>query len=126
MPYSPPKPCRHAGCPNLSRERWCPLHTPQEKSGNRESAHKRGYGKKWQTLRRQFLLTHPLCVECQRAGRLTPAEVVDHIVPHRGDPVKMWSEANWQSLCKPCHDRKTGAQDSRPVYDYQNMGKSGG
>lgn len=25
-------------------------------------------------------------------------------------------EGNWQALCKPCHDKKTGLEDSRPEY----------
>jgi 5-methylcytosine-specific restriction protein A len=39
-----------------------------------------------------------------------PATVVDHIVPHRGDPVLFWDEANWQGLCKLCHDAKTARE----------------
>ena len=26
----------------------------------------------------------------------------------RGDEERFWYEGNWQSLCKACHDRKTG------------------
>lgn len=36
--------------------------------------------------------------------RLTVATVVDHIVPHKGDQTLFWNEANWQPLCKLCHD----------------------
>ena len=25
----------------------------------------------------------------------------------RGDQTLFWDESNWQSLCQPCHDRKT-------------------
>jgi hypothetical protein len=35
---------------------------------------------------------------------VTAAVLVDHIDPHRGDMKKFWDSANWQSLCKPCHD----------------------
>ena len=41
-------------------------------------------------------------------GMLTPATVVDHVIPHRGDQKLFWDEDNWQALCKSCHDRKTG------------------
>ncbi len=37
-------------------------------------------------------------------GRITPATVVDHITPHRGDQALFWDYDNWQSLCKQCHD----------------------
>lgn len=30
----------------------------------------------------------------------------------------MWSDTNWQALCKPCHDRKTGSENTRPEYTY--------
>jgi 5-methylcytosine-specific restriction protein A len=38
------------------------------------------------------------------------ATVVDHVVPHRGDPVLFWEESNWQSQCQPCHDAKTARE----------------
>ncbi len=41
---------------------------------------------------------------CAKAGRVTAATVVDHIKPHRGDQKLFWDTANWQALCKPCHD----------------------
>jgi 5-methylcytosine-specific restriction protein A len=50
-------------------------------------------------------------VEHRSRGELVAASVVDHIVPHRGDERLMWSESNWQSLCKPCHDAKTARED---------------
>jgi 5-methylcytosine-specific restriction endonuclease McrA len=36
---------------------------------------------------------------CLRAGRMTKAEVADHIVPHKGNPSMFWSSKNMQSLC---------------------------
>lgn len=50
----------------------------------------------------------PLCVLCQRLGRIEAATVVDHVVPHRGDELLFWDAGNWQPLCKRCHDTKTG------------------
>jgi 5-methylcytosine-specific restriction endonuclease McrA len=41
---------------------------------------------------------------CQAEGELTPASVVDHIKPHRGDQKLFWDSENWQSLCKLHHD----------------------
>jgi 5-methylcytosine-specific restriction protein A len=66
------------------------------------------------------LRDHPLCVHCLEGvvlpgelkglkGRVTPATVVDHIIPHRGDPVLFWDrKGNWQGLCAPHHNKKTG------------------
>lgn len=71
---------------------------------DRQTAHRRGYGHKWRTARELFLAEHPLCVYCERQGLLTPSTVVDHVIPHRGDACLFWDVANWQALCKGCHD----------------------
>ena len=73
----------------------------------RESAAKRGYGRRWQETARAFLAKHTECVECRRHGRLAVSEVVDHVIPHRGDMQIFWRRSNWQALCKSCHDSKT-------------------
>lgn len=72
----------------------------------------RGYGGRWQRERSAYLASHPLCVMCQAEGRITPASVVDHIIPHKGKYELMWdSENNWQPLCKPHHDRDKQSMD---------------
>lgn len=81
----------------------------------RPSPTERGYGTAWRKAREGFLRHHPLCAECDRQGRLSPATVVDHIVPHKGDRSLFWDHDNWQPLCKQCHDRKTATEDSRFV-----------
>lgn len=68
------------------------------------SSASRGYGYRWQKARASYLNKHPLCVMCLKAGRTTPATVVDHIKPHRGDSKLFWDSSNWQALCKHCHD----------------------
>ena len=115
MPIQPKKPCRHPGCTNLTYDKYCEVHASVDR---RASAHERGYTSKWRRLSKLYLKAHPLCEECKRQGKLTPATVVDHIVPHRGNEHLRWSESNWQSLCKPCHDKKTGTYDSTPKYEY--------
>ena len=70
---------------------------------------------RWRKRRKGYLQRNPLCALCLEMDRLTPATIVDHVEPHRGDPVKFWDERNWQSACKPCHD---GAK--------QQLEKSGG
>ena len=117
MPMKPKKPCKHPGCPSVTGGQYCELHAALHTS-DRASAFERGYSHRWQAARKQFLANHPLCVECQREGKLTPATIVDHIKPHRGDPALFWDEKNWQPLCKKCHDRKTRLEDQRPEYRY--------
>ena len=120
MPSKPKVPCRHPGCPELveSGKLYCKAHLKLHPEAIR-SARERGYGYRWQKARKRFLTAHPLCVMCAREGRYVKATVVDHIIPHRGDPVLFWDESNWQALCKRHHDLKTGNEDSRPTYKYK-------
>ena len=67
----------------------------------------RGYGGKWQRYRLKFLERNVLCVMCQAQGKVTAANVVDHIVDHRGNQALFWDKANHQALCVPCHSAKT-------------------
>ena len=110
MPKNPKRPCRYPGCPNLcERGTYCPEHSSESPDRLRGNAAERGYDAKWRRARKRFLQRHPLCANCLSQGVLTPATVVDHIVPHRGDRALFWDEKNWQPLCKSCHDRKTGS-----------------
>lgn len=80
---------------------------------NGDGATARGYGYKWQQARERFLSEHPLCCYCERTGRITAATIVDHKIPHQGDPVLFWDESNWQPLCKPCHDSTKAKEEGR-------------
>ena len=93
---------------------FCEGHAKQrqrEVDARRGTSAQRGYGHRWQQARRVFLSENPLCLACEKVGRLTPATVVDHIDPHKGDASKFWNRGNWQPLCKPCHDTKTARED---------------
>jgi 5-methylcytosine-specific restriction protein A len=74
----------------------------------RASAYRRGYTRQWQKDSKHFLAMpeNALCRECERHGAMTAATLVDHIQPHRGNMELFWNVANWQPLCKRCHDRK--------------------
>ena len=88
-----------------------------------EKTAERGYGGRWQKARATYLRSHPLCLMCEREGRVTAATVVDHIKPHRGDQALFWDRSNWQPLCKPHHDRdKAREERGRPV---QRIGEDG-
>ena len=61
------------------------------------------YDRKWRKRRAAQLAEHPLCeMHLKITGQLVMATVADHIVPHRGDPVKFAGPL--QSVCKQCHD----------------------
>lgn len=119
MPYKPKSPCKQPGCPNMAEpgKPYCAEHMKMHPEVVRPSS-SRGYDSRWRKARKRFLAAHPLCEECMKNGIYTKATVVDHIIPHRGDPKLFWEESNWQALCKRCHDKKTGNKDSHPTYRY--------
>lgn len=59
--------------------------------------------RRWHVRRRAQLAAEPLCRMCAAVGRITAAEVADHVVPHRDNPHLFWHGA-LQSLCKRHHD----------------------
>ena len=120
-PQKAKRPCLSSGCKDFaSNKGYCDKHQSRVKQRDRDrgTAHQRGYDAEWKKHRDQFLLEHPLCVECRRKGYVMPATVVDHITPHKGDKVLFWDKNNWQSLCKSCHDRKTATED-KGSWSYQ-------
>lgn len=78
-------------------------------SQRRGTRQQRGYTDAWLRAAARFRRRNPFCAECRRQGRRgVLGEVVDHVIPHRGNEDLFWDADNWQTLCKPCHDRKTG------------------
>ena len=111
MPMKPRRPCRHTGCAGFCEpgQVYCKEHIAESSDRQRGGAAFRGYDRRWRDARAAYLRRHPLCVSCQAEGKLVPATVVDHILPHRGDQSLFWDVNNWQALCKECHDKKTGS-----------------
>lgn len=75
-----------------------------EADQRRGSARERGYTPQWDGAALAFRREHPLCLGCQAVGRVAAADVVDHVEPHKGDMVKFWNRAMWQSACRWHHD----------------------
>jgi 5-methylcytosine-specific restriction protein A len=116
MPFAPARPCRISGCAELTRDRdgYCQGHRKAFRSTqdrHRGSAASRGYDRTWRKLRLAFITEHPLCRLCAEAGLIVAGQVVDHITPHRGVEALRLARDNLQTLCKPCHDRKTATED---------------
>lgn len=113
MPWKAKRPCRYPGCAKIieTGKLYCAEHEPfspqAQYEKERMTAAQRGYDRGWQQARTAFLNNHPLCAECERQGKYTPATVVDHIIPHRGNKKLFWDISNWQALCETCHGRKT-------------------
>jgi 5-methylcytosine-specific restriction protein A len=76
----------------------------------RGSARERGYTREWDKFSRAWLAANPLCLYCQTQGRVSAAELTDHIFPHGGDPDRFWPPEGvdpalfFAACCKPCHD----------------------
>ena len=116
MPTRPSRFCSVPSCPNkaVAGSTRCAAHAipiNRDHDSRRGNANERGYTKRWSRVRTAYLHDHPLCETCKAAGILTPATVVDHIVPHRGDHALFWDRENWQSLCRKCHNVKTATED---------------
>lgn len=101
------RPCAFPGCPELVSEgRYCEKHQKlyrQQQDRERGSAAARGYDARWRRIREMVLREEPLCRECMRHGRVTPATDVHHI---DGDVCNLRRE-NLEPLCHQCHSRHT-------------------
>ncbi len=103
--------CRGAGCGALvpGKGGYC-LTCAKQYEKKRGSASARGYDHNWRKARLSYLRQYPVC---NGEGCNRPAQVVDHIRPHKGNQTLFWDEGNWQPLCKRCHDSKTAREDGR-------------
>ena len=109
MPYKSRRHCASPGCPTLISEgMYCEKH--KKAQPKRESTYIH-YGRSWEKLRVVVLARHPLCVECENAGRLTPAKELHHIIPVSAGGTN--AGENLMPLCKSCHTRKTMEERSR-------------
>jgi len=125
MPTAAPRPCPKHPSVLLRHGIRCKQCEVQRKALERGRAQRRRDDKddsvhfyvtpRWRKLRAWFIRQHPLCAECGRQGRTTPAEHVDHIVP-MADGGAAWDESNLEPLCKPCHSRKTMRELNRRRY----------
>lgn len=85
MPYRPKRPCSYPGCPKLTDGRYCEEHqkiiTAHHNKHKRDPASRQQYGRAWKRICDRYITAHPLCEECWKAGKVTPAEEVHHIKP---------------------------------------------
>lgn len=105
MPIAPLPPCLVSTCPN---RRPCADH---DRALARERDKRWYHLARWRHpeygLRSRTLHRDPLCVACRMVGRLVASTEVDHVIPHRGDPVLFWNIENTQGLCATCHTAKS-------------------
>lgn len=95
-----------ASKPNKIVRSW----VPQRKAFEREKSNDKFYNSwPWRKFSKKFRMNNPLCVKCLEVDISTAVKVVDHIIPiNKGG--NQLDEANCQSLCETCHNRKSGSE----------------
>jgi hypothetical protein len=95
-------------CPRCTRTRQAAFDT------RRPNANARGYcSARWRRFRALQLQRQPLCVACEKEGRITMATDVDHIRPVTGpDDESFLRFSAVQSFCAAHHSQKTAREDS--------------
>ena len=78
--------------------------TNAEHDVRRGSARDRGYDARWDAEAARERVRMPLCLGCEAVGRVTATELIDHVVPHKGDKALFWDKNNRQPACRPHHD----------------------
>lgn len=105
MPTSPKTICPRCGRATKGR---CGC-TPKVDTRDRQEQHRRNvvYGRQWKAFRMKYLTEHPLCVDCEEAGRLEPANEVHHRAKVKDEPELQYDCDNLMALCKTCHNART-------------------
>ncbi|PHM73577.1 HNH endonuclease [Xenorhabdus kozodoii] len=115
MPWQPLKRCSYPACRERVKSGRCTQHQREARrhqDKQRGTRTQRGYSNRWGRYRLQYLKANPLCVHCLQQDIYASATIVDHIIPIQGEAdVLFWPASNHQSLCQPCHNRKTVQTD---------------
>ncbi|MFD1709078.1 HNH endonuclease [Ottowia sp. GY511] len=111
MPKSAPRPCSAPGCGVLVHDGSgrCAKHA--RAAWVKAQPTKRITGRRLQAMRAALFARSPLCAECERQGRVTPATERDHIVPLAEGGAD--DDTNVQGLCHACHEEKRKAESTR-------------
>ena len=80
---------------------------PRKETDMRKLRQKAYQNRHWRKLRDTYLKEHPICEECLKHGKVTPAEDVHHIKsPFRGGEINynmLLDYHTLESVCKDCH-----------------------
>lgn len=121
MPRKPLRPCNYPGCPNLSENCYCEKHRKiiQSEANKRYDENKRDSGLRkfyasaeWKKLRQLKLQQSPMCEICYSQGKISKANIVDHVRPIKEYPDGKLDISNLQSVCMSCHSRKTRNEEA--------------
>lgn len=110
------RPCKICQAATKNRNGYCDKHQDAAKEIEnqkrllydqwRGTPSSRGYDRTWAKARKVYLLQHPLCEECLKENRITPAREVHHIVALRDGGDRL-NQENFMAVCRDCHRRLT-------------------
>lgn len=70
---------------------------------NRKERHRLYHTARWKDLRKKVLWEEKQCRRCEKRGVFSVPDTVNHIKPHRGDPVLFFDRENLEAVCAQCH-----------------------
>ena len=110
MPMLPPRFCASCGRRTAAHGVCeCRRARKAEREKSRPGARRRGYDGDWEGESEEFLARPENRYCACGCGRL--ADMVDHIIAHKGDMRLFWSRANWQPMARACNSRKAAKQE---------------
>ena len=107
---------------------WCKMFREQiikpkqrerltEQKGRTEASQSGFYASSaWIKIRDRRRSESPICIECEKQGRIRPMKIVDHIITVDERPDLALDLNNTQSLCDFHHTLKTNADKKRKNY----------
>lgn len=111
-----PRPCNTCRVLTTNKSGYCDKHEPAylELKAKRDAMYnirrgspsKRGYDASWVKCRNLYLELHPLCENCEKQGRITPAKEVHHIIALADGGARLDFD-NLMAVCRPCHKKLT-------------------
>lgn len=95
--------------PTLPKKSFTPSYIPPPDKVTRATGDQAFYNRiAWRTCSRVFQSLNPLCENCKDKGRLTEAQMVDHVIPMPIGEALYY--LNFMSLCHRCHNQKSGKE----------------
>ena len=114
--------CKEYRCrnPKTQRSAFCSEHGGgvTEKAKANDKLYKQ---QAWAKMRTRQLSKQPLCGRCKSIGKITAANTVDHVFPHRRD-ADTFRVNLLQSLCTACHTLKTQQENKGKYLHYTDNG----
>lgn len=97
--------CKKTGCNKFATKNgFCEEH--QYMFVDKRKAHlphcPEAYNNEWRKVRNAYFNDHPLCEDCEKRGRTTPAREIHHIIPIENGGGRLDVD-NLISLCSACH-----------------------